>query len=396
MRRFILASVSISLCVIPASVPGAGPQQVVTPPKARYYMDVSTQTGMPAGKIGVGSMMGMAFGGSSKEYKSLGLYLGSSLDAGGKPQADHFMPGGAKLGKSVPLISPETAPSEETPVGFQRPKGRLLIYWGCGGTARKGQPVVIDFARVAAGQLPPNLWSVRVPRDRRPTVAASKSYGDWPNSKSNKSVSSGASVLGGHRVASSYLPSDINFTLEQDFMPGVALRSTSIAGATSLAWNNVAGATGYYAWTVASDGTDGGDIVWWSSSDSREFGGGLTEFLSPASVDTLVRQSVVMPPTKTSCAIPAEVKKAAGFGVMMLYAYGPEQNFIYPERPADPKIAWNQDWAVKVRYRSLSFEIMADGMNNANANCKRAGGGGLMGGILGAAIGNGKKNDGCN
>jgi hypothetical protein len=399
MRRSVFMGVSLSLIAMPVTITGAGPQQVVTPPKARYYMDVSTQTGLPAGKMGVGSAMGMVFGGGkSKEYKSIGLYLGSTLDAGGSPKADHFMPSGAKLGKSVPLIGREREPGEE-PAGFERPKGRLLIYWGCGAEVRKGQPIVIDFAKVAAGQMPPNFWSVRVPRDRQPSPANSRTYGDWPNTKSDKGVSSSASVLGDHKVASNYLPSDINFAVSQDFMSGVSLRTTSLMGATSLNWNAVPEATGYYAWTIGSDGREGGDIIWWSSSDSREFGGALTDFLSPSSVANLVRQNVVMAPAKTSCTIPAEVKKSAAFNMVMLYAYGPEQNVVFPERPADPKIAWNQQWSVKMRYRSMAFNFIGEGMQGADTQgrCKQSAprGGGLIGGVLGAAIGGNKKDDTC-
>ncbi len=399
MRRFIIAGASLGFVIIPVTAPGAGPQQVVTPPKARYYMDVSTQTGLPAGKMGMGSMMSMAFGGGNKEYKSIGLYLGSTLDAAGKPQADHFMPSVAKLGKSVPLITPEKTATDDAPEGFQRPKGRLLIYWGCGGAARKGQPVVIDFAKLAAGQMPPNLWSVRVPRDRRPTPSSSKTYGEWPNSKSNKSVNSNSSVLGDHKVVSNYLPSDINYSAAQDFMAGLSLRTASLMGATNLTWDSVPAATGYYAWTMGSDGKEGGDMVWWSSSEAKEFGGALTDYLSPAAVASLVQQGVVMAPTKTSCIIPAEVKKAAAFNMVMMYAYGPEQNVIFPERPADPKIAWNQQWSVKMRYRSLAVNFIGEGMagTDAQAPCKKSGGGvgGLMGGVLGAAIGGGKKSDDC-
>jgi hypothetical protein len=35
-------------------------------------------------------------------------------------------------------------------------------------------------------------------------------------------------------------------------------------------------------------------------------------------------------------------------------AYGGESNFSYPARPADPKVAWNIEWTVKVRYRSAT------------------------------------------
>ena len=49
-----------------------------------------------------------------------------------------------------------------------------------------GQPVIIDFAKVAAGQMPPGLFSTNVPVDRGPNAANSRTYAEWPNKKSSK------------------------------------------------------------------------------------------------------------------------------------------------------------------------------------------------------------------
>lgn len=71
-----------------------------------------------------------------------------------------------------------------------------------------------------------------------------------------------------------------------------------------------------------------------------------------------------MPPSQTSCAIPAEAKKAAG-GMMFgsMNAYGPEENFAFPPKPADPKAVWNIDWTAKVRFRAFaSFMTGMGGM----------------------------------
>ena len=82
---------------------------------------------------GMGAGLSMMFGGGgNKQAHELILRLGSSsAPAGGAPKADHFMPAVAKLGASVPLVSPKpgtrTDVPEQLPKDFQRPKGRLLI-----------------------------------------------------------------------------------------------------------------------------------------------------------------------------------------------------------------------------------------------------------------------------
>lgn len=316
-----------------------------TAPEARYEMDVGTTAGM----------MGQG------DTREMTLRLGSRLAAtGGAPKADHFLPDGMRMGASVPLTSPEPGKPpvekyDDPQEKFQRPKGRLLIFWGCGAHAGPGQPVVIDFAKMAKGQMPPDLFSASIPAEMGPRPGNSRTYGDWPNGKSRSQVSRNSSLLGQHRIAGNYSP-EIAFALSQDFMAPPRVKSGSAPdGSTPLNWAPVPAATGYYAWAMSAkeNGKDNSDMVWWTSSSSRQFGGDLWGWLSPGTVNRLIGQKVVMPPSQTSCTIPAEVKAAGGQMMMgFMNAFGPEANFAFPERPRDPKIAWHPKWTAKVRYRA--------------------------------------------
>lgn len=405
MRKGVL-----TISAIAAAVSGGGvlawsaldaQSSQVTGPKARYYMDAGTISG-----IGAMSPMAMMMGrGGGGEQHELTLRLGSSLSpTGGAPKADHFMPPAARLGASVPLRTPEQQPREDgTPGEFRRPKGRLLLFWGCGAHAAPGQPVVIDFARLAAGQMPPNLFSASVPADRGPRPSTSRTYGDWPNAQDPKAriLKPGSSLLGAHRIAGNYSP-EIAFSLTQDFMPPLRLSSTTAGdGSTPMSWNPVAGATGYYAWVMGGRdmGQGNADMVWWTSSARQEFGGGLWDWLSPETVVRLITQRVVMPPSQTSCTVPAEVKRAAGEAMISyMYAYGPEQNFAYPPRPANPRTPWNIEWTAKARFRSTAMTMLGmpgmgamgdagdgagtDGSEQQRKRCKPSLGG-MLGGMLG-------------
>ena len=341
--------------------------QSAKPPTAQYQMDIGTVTGFGGMTGGLGSAMSMMFGGKNKPNHMLELRLGSRLaPTGGAPSADHFPNAGSKLGKSLPLLTPTRAtaePSGRMPEQFERPQGRLLLFWGCGAKAGPGQPVVIDFARVAAGQMPPGLFSTRVPVETGPTMDNSKTYGHWPNQKSGKMPDSNASILGEHRVAGNYTP-EMKFTLTQDFMGPLNARSSdATGGATNLQWNSVPAATGYYAWAMGGKmtGEKMGDMVWCSSSMSRDFGAGLWDWLSPATVQRLIADKTVMPPSQTSCTIPAEVKAAAPqFMMGNLTAFGPEANFAYPPKPE--KGVWNPEWTARARYRSTTSLLMGEGM----------------------------------
>lgn len=355
--RFVSAATIAAMLASPLAA-----QQKTTGPKERYEMDAATMSGFAAmggGKGGMGGAMSMMFGGGPDNAiaRQLFLRLGSNeAPTAPPPKGDHFFLPPAKLGKSVPLISPERKTGEYSPE-FERPKGRLLLYWGCGAKAGPGQPVVIDFAKVAAGQVPPGLFSTAVPVIREVSAANSRSYMEWPNGKSDKMPSRDSSLLGAHRIASNVGP-DINFTLAQDYMPGLqASTAVQTDGSVMIRWSPLQAATGYAAW--AFGGMDklerGGDIIWWSSSDAREFGGGLWDWLPPAVVANLITKKIVMPPSQTSCQIPAEVKKASGeMMIGNLNAFGPEANFSYPPKPAG-NAPWNIDWTAKVRFRSYTM-----------------------------------------
>ncbi|MCW5646012.1 MAG: hypothetical protein KIT23_02030 [Sphingopyxis sp.] len=355
--RFVSAATIAAMLASPLAA-----QQKTTGPKERYEMDAATMSGFAAmggGKGGMGGAMSMMLGGGPDNAiaRQLFLRLGSNeVPTAPPPKGDHFFLPPAKLGKSVPLISPERKAGEYSPE-FERPKGRLLLYWGCGAKAGPGQPVIIDFAKVAAGQVPPGLFSTAVPVIREVSAANSRSYMEWPNGKSDKMPSRDSSLLGAHRIASNVGP-DINFTLAQDYMPGLqASTAVQTDGSVMIRWSPLQAATGYAAW--AFGGMDklerGGDIIWWSSSDAREFGGGLWDWLPPSVVANLITKKIVMPPSQTSCQIPAEVKKASGeMMIGNLNAFGPEANFSYPPKPAG-NAPWNIDWTAKVRFRSYTM-----------------------------------------
>jgi len=356
-----------------AAAPAPAPKQVVTGPVANYWASVGTNSGSGFGGMGqgggagrpsIGDMMKMMRGGTNVSH-DLRLQLGSTRPATGEPKADH-LPG---TNPPLPLVTPQVVPAsvpeesiEEQPTMPQKPKGRMLIYWGCGEHAGPGQPVVIDFAKIMDGQAMPRLPFVPVHHQNPPSPGRYKTYGEWPNSKSR--LQPPASLVGAHDVKGNYSP-DIHFSLPpgKDYMPPLVVNAQekTPAGATKLVWQPVTNATGYFATMFGASPKAGGggeqdvEIVMWSSSGISTFaGGGLLDYLAPAEVRRLIGQKVVMPPTQTQCVVPAEVSNAAKFGMLSMIAYGEEADFVDPPRPADPKIPWNINWTTKVRYKSTT------------------------------------------
>ncbi len=417
-RSFCLATVALLLAPAPLLAqrkPAARPPtQQVIPPKTVYWLSAATTSGfmMGAKPPSSGDMMRMAMGGGmGGTARTLNLDLGSRLPPTGSPAATHAIPPSMAMGPSLALKTPPPARAgtvSREPEDFERPKGRILLFWGCGETARPGQPVVIDFANLAAGQIPPGLFAgerIRIARPPSPTTWPT--YGGWPNDDrpSREAIPAGASLVGAHSVSGNY-PPKIDFTLAQDWMAGLALQQAKApSGALNLSWNTVPGTTAHFAQMFgASEDSRGNDptIVFWSSSELQTFMSGLSDYIAPAEAARLVGTRQLMPAAQASCTIPREAMQAAPSGMITLVAHGPEQNFVHPPRPADPRTPWVQEWTVKARFVSRTGGIagmdMADmGGDDARrparrtrnpANCvPAASASDAVSGVLGGAIG---------
>jgi hypothetical protein len=260
------------------------------------------------------------------------------------------------------------------PRDFQRPKGKMLIFWGCGDHAGPGQPVVVDFAEMSAagqggpaGQAAANriaalFKGVVFTPMQPPSPGRNTTYGEWPNARGRTSVPAQGSLVGEHVVRGNYSP-EIRFSLTQgqDFLSPISVTTNAKApsGGVNLGWRPVAGAEAYMA---SAMGGEKDTVVMWVSSQTQAVAFALPDFLSPEDVRRLVAQQTLMSPQTTACTVPAEAVRAAPQMLYNLAAYGAEANFAFPARPADPKVAWNIQWTVKVRYRSATGGLLGTPM----------------------------------
>ena len=376
---------------VPAKTAGSAP-----PPIATYWMDVSTTSGFGAGMMGggrpsLGAVMSMMRGGGGGVGHTLALTLASRQTAPA-PAASHVIPAGLQMGPSLPLLAPQQVTAEpETstpgmPQQFQRPKGRMLIYWGCGEHAGPGQPMVIDFSKVAAGQIPPGFAQLAAMAHAVQRPHSAPGFGEWPNRQDSRAVPVTGSLVGAHRIEANYAP-PMSFSLGagQDFMPGLGLHEAGLspAGADRLAWQPVPQATGY---ALAMFGAgQSGDVIMWSSGKGMP----ALDYLPPTEVRRLVAAGQVLPPSASTCAVPAEVASASPAGMITMIGYGPEADFS--DSPRAPK------WVAKVRYKTTASLIrgmprMGAGMAQETGQAgepsqpppppRRRGLGGLLGGIV--------------
>lgn len=363
-------------------------------PKAQLWIDLSTSSfaGMPetdfGGALG-GSGLGGALGGligrmgggavglgtptSYGQARGLGIAsrvvdvaLYNSLKPG--VEASQAIPAGMRMGDALPLVPPaapaaikNSEPGEPQEGEVQRPKGRILMYWGCGAAVAPGQPRVIDLGGSPAAFA--GAFSGRFVPDRGARV--NTSYALYPNEKNKFSVPRDASLVGEHRVLGDGVPASMKFNLgaAQDLMPRIELQAIGAPqDAIALNWQPVAQARAYY---LHAFGTVGEDMVMWSSADTGDTGLGLFDYLPNATIDRWLRERVLLQPTTSSCQVPRGIfagapsaKGGEGGGLVRMVAYGSESNIAYPPRPADPKAPWEPEWAVRVRVKSQTTAFL--------------------------------------
>lgn len=342
------------------------------PPYPHYWLSITTSNQSIPGMTEEMSGMASMFGGRGAGFgprRSLLLQLESPRDTA-EPKAEHLIPPAQKMGETLPLVTPKQEKSDyhperrsEQPEKYEKPKARMLIYWGCAENVAKGQPRVIDTAKMSPMEFGKAFSGRSGSRQIPPTPHKGWTYGEWPNSDDNKDIPKDSSLVGSHQLKGNYLP-DIRFSLDQkrDFMAPVSFSSISkgTSGAWSFEWKQIPTAIGYFA-TAMGHNQKTGETIFWSSSELPETGFGLMDYLTPHDVQRFIRDKVVMPTSRSSCTIPAGVFKDVDGAMLQFVAYGEELNIVYPPRPKDPKKPWNPEWSVKARLKSTGSAPLMEG-----------------------------------
>ncbi len=392
-----VAALAAAAFAVHAATPAPAKKQVVTGPVAVYWMNTTTSTGMSnmmngaGGKPSMSSIMGAMTGGGNNVTHGMTMELGSNQAAASEPAGDHLPPAALNAGDDLPLYYKpvkagpveQSEPTPDQPRDYQPPKGKILIFWGCGEHAPKTQPVVIDLstltdpaARAATmKKMMPLTNTIALDPVHPPRPDAWKNYGEWPNVKSKKGIGSGASLVGAHTIKANYAP-QIDFTLaaNQDFLPPINVTNNekSASGAVPLAWSPVNGSKGFVV-TAVGGGQD--VVVMWTSAQVQTAWMGMApDYLTANDVSKLLANKSLLPGDTTTCTVPAEVTGAAQGLIYGITAYGGETNIAYPPRPADVNTPWNIQWETKVRYRSTTGGLLGQNM-----------GGMMMGGGMGAS-----------
>ncbi len=368
-----------------AALPAAGafaqaktPQQVAKPPIAHAWLDIATFAGMPGMGMGgnpmasLGGLLGgrgerNSFGNTQTGLQ--GRWLDVTLRTSRNPnlaEATQSVPADSKLAPILKLVSPQDQKSappddgEKDPESFERPKGKIYLYWGCGETVRPGQPRVLDTATASPAEFA-KFFQARRATQRGAHLAHGRPV--WPNPTDTRMVPEGATLQGEHAFSGQGVPEGFKFTIPgaQDIMPPFDLAQRAAAGATRIEWKTLPTARAYFLAAMGARGENG--MVIWSSSEVPETGLSLIDYLPNSAIDRWLKEKVLLDPSVTRCAVP---KGAFGEDAMLrAIAYGSELNVAHPPRPSDPKQPWEPQWAAKVRVKSVATTILGADMGGA-------------------------------
>ena len=400
VRLALCPAISAMICCVPATAQtaGKGPVQVVKPPVALAFIDLATyssdmpgagmmagaaQGGRSGGAFGaLGGLLkggadsatgrGNTFGGThSMGFAAPGRYVDISVHTSKNPGlsgATQAIPMGMNLGDALKLVAPvpdkpiQAAPVDEKPIEptYEKPKGRMSLYWGCGAEIRPGQPRVLDVSKASVEE----YGKFFVMRGNTTKGARSEpGHPAWPNKEDDRRVPDTASLVGQHIFTGEGIPDTFKVTLgpTQDLLAPIQLNQKKDDGAVALEWQSVANARGYFISVMGGQGGrdgEGGDMVMWTSSELPDMGFGLIDYQSNANLDKWLGEKVILPASATQCTVPKGIFGAEGAGMLRMIAYGSESYLAYPPRPTYVKKPWEPDWQTKVRSKSTLFSML--------------------------------------
>ena len=372
------AQPAVAVLLVASTFAATAQTSNVKPPQAQAWIDVATYSGMgmpgmgAAGGNPLGALGGLFGGGAGAAKNSFGQtqtgaagrWVDVTLMTRANPslaEAQQAVPAGF-LSPALKLQSPKEvrtpAPRDDddkvVEQDYERPKGKLLLYWGCGATVRPGQPKVLDMATASATDMAKFFVSRRATQ-RGAHSAVGRPV--WPSPADERMVPDNASLVGEHQFSGSGVPEGFRFQIQaaQDLMPALQMQQVDQGGATDLTWAALPTARAYFIAGMGAAKQD--EMVIWTSSEVPEAGFGLIDYQTNAAVDRWLKEKVLLAPATTHCAVPKGVFPGQG-GMLRAIAYGNELNLAPPPRPADPKAVWEPVWAAKLRVKSVATVML--------------------------------------
>ena len=209
---------------------------------------------------------------------------------------------------------------------FEPSLRHILIYWGCGEVAGKGQPRVINVDAVDDEQLTQLLAPSPNPTDS-PGRLGVVSEAHRGVAYYSARIPEQAEVRGSHELRAG--PTRTRFTVGEqgDFLPPVAITRVRgpDQGGTTIRWERTPGALAYFA-NMYVQRSNGPIAVIWTSSRVPEAGYLLSQgHPGGDELTRLLEKGVLMHADTQECTIPSAVMQHASHAMaIQVHTFGPE------------------------------------------------------------------------
>lgn len=263
--------------------------------------------------------------------RTLTMDLTSDKAANAQSKAECGIPGGLKLGPKVNLhinLPEKTMAQDSTGKDSEKagktPKFTIRSYWTCSETVPPGQPKVVDMAEMAASAQKAMRMNknIRLPKGIEGLAEGSHAY--WPYNDVRR-FDSDAVAPGQYALSTNYC-GDTTITLDrpQDFLAAIDLTSPGknidLAEPIRIEWKSVPNAAAYVVTAFSGNGQE--MITWTSSSNPDPATKVQFEAITSDELQKYINQGILLPPTATSCCIPAGIFKNTTQPMLTVTAVG--------------------------------------------------------------------------
>ncbi len=246
-------------------------------------------------------------------------------------------PGGLKQGNKLDLElyrpEPGATGSTEKSKEFDpdsTPEFTIKIYWGSSETVKDGQPKIIRWADLPAGQK-------EAMRQQAKEMERANSYfykpnwttGYWPTKNQAGNIDKAASLVGKYSLTTNYTGNvEIEAPSNVDFLDPISIatpnleKKIDLKKSINLGWKEIPNALGLYGSVFAMEGKS--TLILWSSSEV--FNDSMMDnmgFLQMAEVREFVQRTLFMEGNRTKVSIPAGIFQNVDFAMYNMSGYGP-------------------------------------------------------------------------
>ncbi len=294
--------------------------------KTLFVIAVATTKMVMPGMPDMGKLPMMKDAGFNAPTRTLTMNLKSYEIVDKSSTAECAIPEGLKLGPKVKLsisLPQPISKSQQEDVDLESmqqmeaPKFVMKLYWGDHKTVPPGQPRIMDSSDMMGVASPNMMLQMQKNIEKIIREAEESSYAYWPGSDF-KRFDNKATLPGEYKLTTNYCGgTSVTLDNAQDWLAPIeisGLKNVDLEESIEVQWKPVPNALGYALTAFAAK--EGEMVSWTSSADPDNQGDFQSRALTAAEVESYLKSGIILPPTATSCSIPAGI--FAGMNTPML------------------------------------------------------------------------------